>query len=45
MLIHVLKLMIHRARVTAGNVDYEGSVDVAREFRDKVGRLPCERIL
>jgi aspartate 1-decarboxylase len=45
MLIHVLKSKIHRARVTAGNVDYEGSLGIARDLMDKVGLLPYERIL
>jgi aspartate 1-decarboxylase len=45
MLIHVLKSKIHRARVTAGNVDYEGSLGIARDLMNKVGLLPYERIL
>ena len=45
MLIHVLKSKIHRARVTVGNVDYEGSLGIARDLMDKVGLLPYERIL
>ena len=45
MLIHVLKSKIHRARVTAGNVDYEGSLGIARDLMDKAGLLPYERIL
>jgi aspartate 1-decarboxylase len=45
MLVHVLKSKIHRAQVTAGNVDYEGSLGVARDLMDKVGLLPYERIL
>ena len=45
MLVHVLKSKIHRARVTAGDVDYEGSLGIARDLMDKVGLLPYERIL
>jgi aspartate 1-decarboxylase len=45
MLIHILKSKIHRARVTGGNVDYEGSLGIARDLMDKVGLLPYERIL
>ena len=45
MLVHVLKSKIHRAQVTAGNVDYEGSLGIARDLMDKVGLLPYERIL
>ena len=45
MLIHVLKSKIHRAQVTAGNVDYEGSLTIDRDLMDKVGFVPYERIL
>ena len=45
MLIHVLKSKIHRARVTAGDVDYEGSLGISRDLMDKVGLVPYERIL
>ena len=45
MLIHVLKSKIHRARVTAGDVEYEGSLGISRDLMDKVGLLPYERIL
>ena len=45
MLIHILKSKIHRARVTAGDVEYEGSLGIDRDFMDKVGLLPYERIL
>ena len=45
MLVHVLKSKIHRAQVTAGNVDYGGSLGIARDLMDKVGLLPYERIL
>ena len=45
MLVHVLKSKIHRAQVTAGDVNYEGSLGIARDLMDKVGLLPYERIL
>ena len=45
MLIHVLKSKIHRAQVTAGNVNYEGSLTIDRALMDKVGFVPYERIL
>jgi len=45
MLVHVLKSKIHRARLTAGNVNYEGSLGIARDLMDKVGMVPYERIL
>ena len=45
MLIHILKSKIHRAQITGGNVNYEGSLGIARDLRDKVGQLPYERIL
>ena len=45
MLVHVLKSKIHRAQVTAGDVEYEGSLGIARDLMDKVGLLPYERIV
>jgi aspartate 1-decarboxylase len=45
MLFHLLKSKIHRAEVTAANLDYEGSMTIDRDFMDKVGMLPYERIL
>ena len=45
MLVHLLKSKIHRAQVTAGNVNYEGSLSIDRDLMDKVGLLPYERIL
>ncbi len=45
MLCHLLKSKIHRAQVTAGNLDYEGSLTIDRDLMDKVGMLPYERIL
>ena len=45
MLVHLLKSKIHRARVTAANLEYEGSMSIDRDLMDKVGLLPYERIL
>jgi aspartate 1-decarboxylase len=45
MQIHLLKSKIHRARVTAGDVNYEGSLGIDQDFMDRVGLLPFERIL
>jgi len=45
MLVHLLKSKIHRALVTGGNVDYEGSLTIDRDLMEKVGLLPYERIL
>jgi aspartate 1-decarboxylase len=45
MLVHVLKSKIHRAQVTAANVDYEGSMTIDRDLMEKAGFLPFEKIL
>jgi len=45
MLVHLLKSKLHRAQVTAANLDYEGSLTIDRDLMDKVGLLPYERIL
>lgn len=45
MLVHLLKSKIHRARVTAGNVNYEGSLSIDAELMKKVGFFPYEKIL
>jgi aspartate 1-decarboxylase len=45
MQIHLLKSKIHKARVTAGSVDYEGSLTIPADLMDKVGLVPYERIL
>ena len=45
MLIHLLKSKIHRARVTASSLDYEGSLTIAKDLMAKVGLVPFERIL
>jgi aspartate 1-decarboxylase len=45
MLVHLLKSKIHRATVTGGNVNYEGSLTIASDLMEKVGLLPYEKIL
>lgn len=45
MQIQVLKSKIHRASVTASNVNYEGSMTIDLDLMDKAGFLPYERIL
>jgi aspartate 1-decarboxylase len=42
---HLLKSKIHRATVTGGNVNYEGSLTIARDLMDQAGLVPYERIL
>src|SRR6267154_6915531 len=45
MQIHLLKSKIHRAIVTGGNVEYEGSLTIAADLMDKGGLREYERIL
>lgn len=45
MQVQLLKSKIHRARVTAANLNYEGSLTIARDLMDRTGLLPYERIL
>ena len=45
MRIHLLKSKIHRAQVTASNLEYEGSLTIAIDLMRKVGMVPYERIL
>lgn len=45
MQLHLLKSKIHRARVTAADVNYEGSLGIDQDYMDRVGLLPYERIL
>ena len=42
---YLLKSKIHRATVTGGNVDYEGSLTIATDLMDEVGLVAYERIL
>jgi aspartate 1-decarboxylase len=45
MRIQLLRCKIHRATVTGGNVDYEGSLTVSRDLAETVGLRAYERIL
>ena len=45
MQVHLLKSKIHRAGVTAADVEYEGSLTVAADLMETVGLLPNERVL
>lgn len=42
---HLLKSKIHRATVTGGNVNYEGSLTISSDLMEQVGLVPYERIL
>ena len=42
---YLLKSKIHRATVTGGNIQYEGSLTIPADLMDKVGLAPYERIL
>ena len=43
--LQLLKSKIHRAAITGGDVDYEGSMTIASDLMDKVGLRPYERVL
>jgi len=43
--IFLLKSKIHRATVTAGNINYEGSLTIDQDLMEKVGFVPFEKIL
>ncbi|MDK3161918.1 aspartate 1-decarboxylase [Kamptonema cortianum] len=45
MLVTVLKSKLHKATVTGGHVDYEGSLTIDQEFMERVGILPYEKVL
>jgi len=45
MLLQLLKSKIHRARVTASSLDYEGSLTIAEDLMAQVGLVPYERVL
>ena len=45
MQVFLLKSKIHRAAVTGGNVNYEGSLTIDQDWMDAVGLVPYERIL
>lgn len=40
----MLKSKLHRARVTATEIDYEGSIAVDEDLLDRVGILPLEQV-
>ncbi len=42
---HLLKSKIHRAAVTDGNLDYEGSLTIPRDLMESAGLVSYERIL
>jgi aspartate 1-decarboxylase len=45
MQIHLLKSKIHRATITGGNVNYEGSLTIAADLMEKCGLQEYEKIL
>jgi aspartate 1-decarboxylase len=45
MQVFLLKSKIHRAIVTDGNIDYEGSLTIAADLMKAAGLRPYERIL
>ena len=45
MKISLLKSKIHRATITDGNLEYEGSLTVASDLMEKCGLFPFEHIL
>lgn len=45
MIVQLLKSKLHRASVTDGNVNYEGSLTLSEDLMEAVGFLPYERIL
>ncbi len=45
MLIQLLKSKIHRAQITAADLNYEGSLTIATDLMDKAGLQRYERIL
>lgn len=45
MMIRLLKSKLHRARVTGGDVNYEGSLTISLDLMEAVGMLPYEKVL
>lgn len=45
MQLHLLKAKIHRAKVTAANLNYEGSLSIPRDLMEETGMVAYERIL
>lgn len=44
MLLEVLRAKIHRARVTAADLNYEGSITIDETLMDAAGFLPYEKV-
>ena len=44
MQLELLKAKIHRATVTDANINYEGSITIARDLMDAAGILPFEKV-
>ena len=40
----MLKSKIHRARVTEGNIDYEGSITIDKKLMEEADILPYEQV-
>ena len=45
MLLFQLKSKIHRGKVTASNVDYEGSIEISADLLEEVGIIHGEKVL
>jgi len=45
MLLKVLRAKIHWARVTAKDLNYEGSIVISKDLLDEVGIIPYESVL
>ena len=45
MQVNLLKSKIHRATITGGNINYEGSLTIASDLMKQCGLVPYERIL
>jgi aspartate 1-decarboxylase len=45
MLLKVLRAKIHWARVTAKDLNYEGSIVISKDLLDEVGIVPYESVL
>lgn len=43
--VEVLKSKLHRAKVTASNVNYEGSLSISADLMKAVGIFPHEKVL
>ena len=44
MLLTLLKAKLHRARVTQCDLNYEGSISIDADLKDRVGILPHEQV-